>query len=137
MKGALFEKKCPLHPKMLCAKFGWKWPFDSGEDFCFILSMHFRYFVIISPWEKTWPFIWTNLNPLHPKMRCAKFSWNRLCSSGEGFENMKFTDGQQTNDRRSEKLTWPFSSEKPKKLQNCAKKLTEVFIKCFFSENVS
>ena len=33
MKGPLFEKKCPLHPKMLCAKFGWNWPFDSGEDF--------------------------------------------------------------------------------------------------------
>ena len=34
MKGPLFEK-CPLHPKMLCAKFGWNWPFDSGEDFFF------------------------------------------------------------------------------------------------------
>ena len=24
--------------------------------------MYFRYFVIISPWKRAWPFIWTNLN---------------------------------------------------------------------------
>ena len=28
--------------------------------------MYFRYFVIISPWEKVWPFIWTNMGPFHP-----------------------------------------------------------------------
>ena len=32
-----------------------------------ISSMYFRYFVIISPWKRTGPFIWTNLNPLHPR----------------------------------------------------------------------
>ena len=36
----------------------------------------FRYFVIISFWERAWPFIWTNLNPLQPMMLCAKFGWN-------------------------------------------------------------
>ena len=29
--------------------------------------MYFHYFIIISPWKITGPFIWTNLNPLHPK----------------------------------------------------------------------
>ena len=33
----------------------------------------FHYFVIISPWKRLGPFIWTNLNPLHPCMLCAKF----------------------------------------------------------------
>ena len=29
-----------------------------------ISSMYFRYVVIISPWKRGWPFIWTKLNPL-------------------------------------------------------------------------
>ena len=32
--------------------------------------------------EKGGPFIWTNLNPLHRRMHCAKFGWN--CPSGSG-----------------------------------------------------
>ena len=28
------------------------------------------------PWKMVGPFIWTNLNPLHPRMLCAKFGWN-------------------------------------------------------------
>ena len=60
-----------LHPKMLCAKFGWNWPSGSGEEDFQILSMHFRYFIIISPWKRAWLFFWKNLNSL-----CAKFGWN-------------------------------------------------------------
>ena len=30
-----------------------------------------------------WFFIWTNLNPLHPRMLCAKFGWNWPSGSGE------------------------------------------------------
>ena len=30
-----------------------------------------------------WFFIWTNLNPLHPRMHCAKFGWNWPSGSGE------------------------------------------------------
>ena len=41
-----------------------------------ILSMYFHYFVIISPWKMAGPFIWTNVNPLHPRMLCANFGWN-------------------------------------------------------------
>ena len=51
----------------------------------FILSMYFCYLVIISPWKRAWPFIWTNLNPLHPRMHCAKFGWNWPSGSREEF----------------------------------------------------
>ena len=110
----------PLHPRMLCAKFGWNWPSGFGEGDFLISSMHFRYFVIISPWKRAGPFIWTNLNPLHPRMLWAKFGWNWPCGSGEEDENVKSlqtdgqtdrrTDRQTTDERWSEKLTWAFSS---------------------------
>ena len=74
----------PLHPRMLWPKFGWNWPSGSGEDFL-LLSMYFHYSVIISPWKRAGPFIWTKLNPLHPRMLCAKLGWNRLSGSGEDF----------------------------------------------------
>ena len=45
--------------------------------------MYFHYFVIISPWKRAGPIIWTNLNPLHQTMLCAKFCWNWPCGSGE------------------------------------------------------
>ena len=48
-------------------------------------NVYFCFFVIISPWKRAGPFIWTNLNPLYPRMLCAKFSWNWL--SGPGEEN--------------------------------------------------
>ena len=46
------------------------------EEDVSISSMYFRYFIIISPWKNLAPFIWTNLNPIHPWMCCAKFGWN-------------------------------------------------------------
>ena len=36
-----------LHPRMLCAKFGWNWPRSSREDDFSNLLMYFRNFVII------------------------------------------------------------------------------------------
>ena len=75
----------PLHPRMLCAKFGWNWASGSVEEDFLILSMYFLYFVIISPWKRAGPFIWTNWNPLHPRMLCAKFSWNWPSGSGEEY----------------------------------------------------
>ena len=45
-------------------------------------------FAIISPWKRARPFIWTNLNPFHPKMICAKFAWNWASGSGENFKNL-------------------------------------------------
>ena len=69
--------------------------------------MSFRYGVIIYCWKRAWPFIWTNLNPLHPRMLCAKFGWICLCGSWEEDENVydkvydndakDNDDGQRTN----------------------------------------
>ena len=56
----------------------WLW----RRRFFLISSMYFRFFIIISLWKKTGPFIWTNLNPLHPRMHCTKSSW---------FQNDKIT----------------------------------------------
>ena len=57
--GRLFKKKLnPLHPRMICANFGWNWPGGSGEENFEISSMYFRYFIIIPPpWKGAWPFI--------------------------------------------------------------------------------
>ena len=46
-----------------------------------IRRFYFRYFIIISPWKRVGPFIWTNLSPHHPKLLCAKFGWNWLSGS--------------------------------------------------------
>ena len=53
------------------AEFFWR-----RRYFEIMLSLYFRYLVIISPWNKAWPFIWTNLNSLQPRNLCAKFGWN-------------------------------------------------------------
>ena len=71
------EKERALHlnklesssPKDALNKFGWNWPTGSGEEVFFklILTMYFRYFIIICPWKKVGLFIWINLNPCHPR----------------------------------------------------------------------
>ena len=82
----LNKVKSPSPKWMLCAKFGWNWPSGSEEKDFLILSIYFCYFAIISPWKRTEPFFWTKLNPLHPRMLCAKFDWNwPSCSGGEVF----------------------------------------------------
>jgi hypothetical protein len=35
------------------------------------------------PLKSTWPFIWTNLNSLHPRIICTKFDWFWPADSGE------------------------------------------------------
>ena len=57
--------------KMHCAKFGWNRLSGSGKEDFLISSVYFRYFLIISPWKRAWPIIWTKLNPLHTRMFCA------------------------------------------------------------------
>ena len=64
----LWTKLNPIHPRMLCAKFGWIDPVVLEKKIFIILSMNFRYFVIISPWKRVGPFICTKLNPLHKRM---------------------------------------------------------------------
>ena len=51
--------------------------------------MYFRCSLIISPLKRAGPFIWRNLNPLHPKMLCAKFGWKWPSGSGGEDENVK------------------------------------------------
>ena len=85
------------------------------EKFFQILSMYFCYFIIISPWKRVGPFIWTNFNSLHPRKLCTKFGWNWPSGSGEEDENVKSIRQQrqprQTMDKLwSEKITWPFIS---------------------------
>ena len=121
---------------MLCAKFGWNWPSGSEEDF-HNTSMYFRYFIIISSWKRTEPFMWKNLNPLYSRMLCAKFGWNWLSGSGEENKNLKSleTDGhsdrQTTDNRWSEKLTWAFSSGELKNSKYVC------YISIFFKAHIS
>ena len=47
-----------------------------------------------------WIFIWTNLNPLHPRMLCAKFGWNWPSGSGEENKNVYHNDNNKDNDEQ-------------------------------------
>ena len=67
-----------------------------------ILSMHFRYFIIISPWKRAGPFIFTNLNILHPRMLCAKFGWNWPSGSEEEYENVKSLQTDRWKDKQTD-----------------------------------
>ena len=51
------------------------------------LTQGCQFVVIIPPWKRAGPFIWTNLNPIHPRILCAKFGWNWPSGSGEDFSN--------------------------------------------------
>jgi hypothetical protein len=45
-------------------------------------------FVIISPLKRTWPFIWTNLNPLHSRIICVKCDVSFAGSGEEDFKKL-------------------------------------------------
>ena len=92
----------------------------SGQEDFLISTMYFRYFVIIFPWKSAGSFIWTNLNPLYPRMLCAKFVWNWPSASGEEDGNVKSLRQRQRRQRTtdkfwSEKLAWAFGSDKLKR----------------------
>ena len=61
----------PFHPRMLCAEIGWNWLSGSGEEDFLISSMYFRYFVIISPWNR--------LGALHLNKHISPSSKDALC----------------------------------------------------------
>ena len=74
-----------------------------------ILLMHFRYFVIISPWKTTGPFIWTELTSLCPRMLCDKFGWNWRAVVLEKRMKMWKVYDDENNDNGQillDKLTW-------------------------------
>ena len=60
--------------------------------------MYFRYFIIISAWKKVGLSIWTNLNPLYPRMLCAKSDWNWHRGSGEEDEKVYDNNSDDDND---------------------------------------
>ena len=62
------------------------------------------------PWKRAGPFIWTNLNSLHPRMLCAKFGRNWRSGSGEEDENVKSLRQRTTDKFLSKKLIWAFNS---------------------------
>ena len=95
----------PLHPRMLCAKFGWNWLSGSGEEDFKISSMYFYYFVIVSPGKRAGTFNWSKLNPLHSRMLCAKFGWNWPNESGEEDENVRSLQTDGRTDRRTDGRT--------------------------------
>ena len=71
-----------------------------------ILSIYFRYFVIISAWKKAWPFIWANLNLLCPMMLCSKMAEIPSDQFWRRWKCEKLTDGQmdgqpKTGDQKS------------------------------------
>ena len=84
----IWTKLNPVHQRMFCVKFGWNWPSGSGEqNFIYFVNV-FSLFLSYLPLEKSGPFIWTNLNPLHLSMLCAKFDWNWPSGFGEDFLNL-------------------------------------------------
>ena len=82
------------------------------------MSIYFRHFVIISPWKKAGPFILTNLNPLHPRMLCAKLKlaqwfWRRWFFKFCYVKSLRKRHQLQwrtTDQFWSEKLTWAVGS---------------------------
>ena len=93
----------PLHQRMLCAKFVSNWPSCSGGEDFKIFSIYFRYIAIISPWKRVWPFIWINLNLLHPRMLCAKCGWNWPCGFCAKF-GWNWPSGSWGEDENGERL---------------------------------
>jgi hypothetical protein len=64
-----------LHPRIICTKFDWIWLAGSGKkDFKFF-SVYFYSFANISSWRRDIPFIWTNLNSLHPRIISTELDW--------------------------------------------------------------
>ena len=83
IKWSLFEKILVFFTQG-CLVSSWTESGSGEEDFktCF---MYFNHFIIIFSWTRVWPFIWTNLNPLHPRMLLP--SWLKLA---QGFWRRRF-----------------------------------------------
>ena len=76
---------------MLCVKFSWNWQNLIQKKFLKISSVYFCYFVFISPWKWTWPFIWTNLTMwfLRRRWKCEKFTDRR--TTGDQKNSLKLS----------------------------------------------
>ena len=58
-------------------------------------KMYFRYVVTNCRWKKAWPFVWTNLNSLHPRKFWAKFGLYRSSGSIEVAIMLKVYDNNK------------------------------------------
>ena len=45
-----------------------EWKFTSGTKNSKQTKIYLHSFIIFSSWKRAWSFIWTNLNPLHPRL---------------------------------------------------------------------
>ena len=74
-----------------------------------IFKLHlciFTIFVIISPCKWAWPFIWTNLNPLYPKMLFAKFGWLGQLFWSRKWKVYRQTDRRTMGDKKKSQLSF-------------------------------
>ena len=56
----------------------------------------FSLFLNYLPLERVWPFIWTNLNSLHPRMFCSKYGLNWPSGSGADIHSYVVIKGRPT-----------------------------------------
>ena len=95
--------------------------------------LYFRYFVIIFPWKRAGPFIWTNLNPYIQE--CFVLVWLKLAQwfweEDENVKSLRQCKQQQRQQRQrlrtdklwSEKLPWAFGSGELKTYVNSKAKV--------------
>ena len=117
----------PINPLLLCAKFGWKWSFDSAEE---DISMASIPIIILFPLWKGHD-LSLNLNLLYPGMLCP--------SSVEILVNMerKMWKVYGNNDYRQhahfdKKLTWAFCLVELK--SHCIMRCSQLFLQEYIHE---
>ena len=116
----IFTNLNPNHPGMLCAKFGLTMPSGSGEeDFFNVYSLSCNFL----PFEKGVALylnkIWI---PITHKSLCQVWLKSSQWFMRRRWKCEKFTYGQtdiRTDNKRSEKLTWAFSSGELKIVLSC------------------
>ena len=119
-----------LHPKVLGALL-WVWLnlvlwFWTTRSLIFVNVFHF--FIIVSPWDRVWPFTWTNLNPLQPIILCTKIGWNWTSGSGEyvnvkSLQTLSIRGGPCWTLKRSPKIFWMICAYFKQTWYKCSQKI--------------
>ena len=100
---------------MICAKFGWNWPSCYREEDFKISLVYFLLFCNYLPFEKGVALHLNNLEFPSPKDALCQV-WLKFAQFWRRWNRGKVTD-RWTDDRRSEKPTWAFSSGELKMLK--------------------